>query len=133
MIDTTELAFIVSAHDDRMDVAEGEQSPLPALFTELGIEPTAAFHVAEQRALRVLAISQGKDPAKLRGSDLSPEAKQFMSYMGASFLDGLAAGKRLGGAPPVKVCPDCGESPAERGHDEDGDPCTHPCHDEAAS
>lgn len=27
-------------------------------------------------------------------------------------------------------CPECGQHPDDRGHDEDGDPCTHPCHDE---
>jgi hypothetical protein len=28
-------------------------------------------------------------------------------------------------------CPDCGEAPERRGREEDGDPCTHPCHDGA--
>jgi hypothetical protein len=27
------------------------------------------------------------------------------------------------------LCPDCDKPPEERGFDEDGDPCTHPCHD----
>lgn len=37
------------------------------------------------------------------------------------------------------LCPDCGEAPESPGHMENeedpevqGDPCTHPCHDEAA-
>jgi len=31
-------------------------------------------------------------------------------------------------------CPDCGQWPEKRGHERGtGDPCSHPCHDEAGS
>jgi hypothetical protein len=46
-------------------------------------------------------------------------------------LDGYVIPRLLSGLYACnEVCPECGELTAERGRDDDGDPCTHPCHEE---
>lgn len=48
-------------------------------------------------------------------------------------LDGYVIPRLLSGLYACnEVCPECGELPVERGRDDDGDPCSHPCHDGGA-
>jgi hypothetical protein len=93
-IDKKTLAAAVRANDDQTDTtAEAEVSPLPALMVELDIEPDAAFHVAEQRALRALAHVTGQPAEELTVEDAEAN-REFIKIQGAQFLDGLAAGLR---------------------------------------
>ena len=90
-----ELAEACRENDHIQDTAvPGEGSPMPTMFRSLNIEPEDAFYVAEQRALRVLAHTTGRDPRDITRADLKAN-EAFMAHAGAMFLDGLAVGARV--------------------------------------
>lgn len=88
-IETGQLAAILHRIHERIDV-ETSESPLPALFADLGIDPEAAFTAANAVAFRVLTARAGR---VLEREDLGPDESEFMKWMAAAFLDGLAAGR----------------------------------------
>jgi hypothetical protein len=73
--------------------ALSDETPLPDLISGMGIEPAAAIEASEAVSYRVLVASSGRQTPR---DELSDDQRQFMSYMEAAFLTGLAAGRLVG-------------------------------------
>lgn len=71
---------------------ETQETPLPLVLEAEGIEPAAAIEASEAVSYRVL-VASGREVGR---DELSDEQREFMGYMEAAFLTGLAAGRRVG-------------------------------------
>ena len=92
MITKDKLADAVRAIDNLMDVGVSFADAL----RKRGFDPAAVTHVAEQRALRMVLVAQGRtpelEPMTKRAIELSARERAMLAQFAAVWIDGLLAG-----------------------------------------
>ena len=92
MITKDKLADAVRAIDNLADVGVGFEDAL----RKRGFDPAAVTYVAEQRALRMVLIAQGRspelEPMTARGISFSARERQMIAQFATAWIDGLLAG-----------------------------------------
>jgi hypothetical protein len=92
MITKDKLADAVRAIDNLADVGVGFDEAL----RKRGFDPTAVTYVAQQRALRMVLVAQGRtpelEPMTARGIAFSARERQMIAQFATAWIDGLLAG-----------------------------------------
>ena|SRR5436305_270448 len=94
MIDYSTIAE-ASRH---LDTQAEEGRELDELVRQRGIDTLGLMRAAEQRALRIAMIMDGRDPRLLSRTektpvDLSPETRKLLTPLQLAFVDGFMAGR----------------------------------------
>ena len=92
MITKDKLADAVRAIDNLADVGVGFDEAL----RKRGFDPTAVTYVAQQRALRLVLIAQGRapelEPVAMRQVTFSARERAMLVQFATAWIDGLLAG-----------------------------------------